>query len=281
MIVLCLLLALNAPADLIVDFGSAKDFTFLDIGINPANNLLIQKGAFSGNVGWAGGSGTRIDLNATLDGDIYHTEGSAIRSRRGGTLLGADIEVSSMQSFIDDVDFAVAQFGSFTQDIYLGSIDQTGGLTIDRTDEYTVVDLDSFRMSSGTLTLNGQADDIFYIRVSNIFELSNVDVVVNGTDASRVFFIYDGTSDLTYEGGDFQGNIVAPDAAVLLTKIEGFSGSVISGNGFTISGKSRNIVFTPPPAVPEPAVLGLIGLFGGSGIFVRRIFKLRTISSSA
>jgi len=281
MIVLYLLLALNAPADLIVDFGSAKDFTFLDVGLNPGNNLLIQKGTFSGNVGWAGGAGTRIDLNATLDGDLYHTAGPTVRYRRGGTLLGADLEVSSMQGFIDDVDFAVAQFGSFTRDIYLGSIDQTGGLTIDRTDEYTVVDLDSFSMSSGTLTLNGQADDVFYIRVSDVFELSNVDVVVNGTDASRVFFIYDGTSDLTFEGGGFQGNIIAPDAAVLLTKIEGFSGSVISGNGFTVSGKTKNIVIAPPPPVPEPAVLSLIGLFGGGGIFVRRIFKCRTFSASA
>ena len=229
--------------------------------------MLFKKGRFKGNVGWAGGARTKIELkNATLDGDIYRTVGSSLKLK-GSTLQGTDNEVSSMQEYIDAVDFAVAQFGSLTQDIYLGDIDQSGGLTIDRTDEYTVVDIDSLKLSSGTLTLNGQADDIFYIRVSDLFELSNVDVVVNGTDASRVFFIYDGTSDLIYDQGEVLGNIIAPNAAVLLSKIEGFSGSVISGNGLSISGKTPNVV------VPEPAVLSLIGLFGGGMISLRRIFK--------
>ena len=127
------------------------------------------------------------------------------------------------------------------------------------------VDIYSLKLSSGTLTLNGQADDIFYIRVSNVFDLSNVDIVVNGTDASRVFFIYDGDSDFTYDGGDFLGTVVAPNAAVTLSKLTSFGGSVISGNGFTISGKTRNTVIAPPPSVPEPAVSGLIALVGGGG----------------
>lgn len=273
-IVLCSLLALNTSADLIVDLGLAKGFTFLDIGLNPANNMLIKKGKFSGNVGWAGGAGTKIELSGTLDGDIYRTAGSSLKIK-GGTLLGTDNEVSSMQKYIDAVDFAVAQFGSLTQDIYLGSIDQSGGLTIDRTDEYTVVDIDSLKLSSGTLTINGQADDIFYIRVSNMFDLSNVDIVVNGTDASRVFFIYDGDSDFTYDGGDFLGTIVAPNAAVTLSKLTSFGGSVISGNGFSISGKTANTV------VPEPAVLSLIGLLGGGMIYFHRIFRCRKLDSSA
>lgn len=266
-IVLCSLVAWNTSADLIVDLGSAKNFTFLDIGIHPSNNMLIKKGTFRGNVGWAGGAGTKIELKGTLNGDIYRTAGSSIKFK-GGRLQGTDNEVSSMQNFIDDVDFAVAQFASLSQDIYLGDIDQSGGLTIDRTDESTVVDIDSLKLSSGTLTLNGQADDIFYIRVSNIFDLSNVDIVVNGTDASRVFFIYDGDSDLTYDRGDFLGTIVAPNAAVTLSRLDSFAGSVISGNGFSISGKTRNTVF-----VPEPAVLSLIGLFGVGMVSVRRIFK--------
>lgn len=269
-IVLCSLLALNTSADLIVDLGLAKNYTFLDIGLNPANNMIFRKGTFRGNVGWAGGAGTEIELNGTLDGDIYRAAGSSLRLK-SGTLLGTDNEVSSMQNVIDDVDFAMIQFGSLTQDLYLGDINQTGGLTIDRTDEYTVVDMDSFKLSSGTLTLNGQADDIFYIRISNAFDLSNVDIVVNGTDASRVFFIYDGDSDFTYDGGDFLGTIVAPNAAVTLSKLTSFGGSVISGNGFSIGGKTSNKVL-----VPEPTVLSLIGLFGGGMISVRRIFKNKT-----
>ncbi|MEN8255096.1 MAG: ice-binding family protein [Verrucomicrobiota bacterium] len=272
-IVLCSLLALDTSADLIVDLGLAKNYTFLDVGLNPANNMLFRKGTFRGNVGWAGGAGTEIELNGTLEGNIHRAAGSSLKIK-SGSLLGTDSEVSFMQDVIDDVDFAMTQYASLTQDIYLGDIDQSGGLTIDRTDEYTVVDMDSLKLSSGTLTLNGQADDIFYIRISNAFDLSNVDVVVNGTDASRVFFIYDGDSDFTYDGGDFLGTIVAPNAAVSLSKLNGFNGSVISGNGFSIGGRTSNNVI-----IPEPAVLSLIGLFGIGSVSIRRIFKDKTPNS--
>ncbi len=165
MIALCLLLALNAPADFIVDLGSASDFLFLDIGIDPSVKSLIEKGMFTGDIGWSGGTGTKIKLrDSTLDGDIYRAAGSSLDSKRSSILLGADYSDTDMSNFIADVDAAVARFGALTQDIDLGSIDQSVGLTIDRTDEYTVVDMSVFKMSSGTLTLNGEADDIFYIR---------------------------------------------------------------------------------------------------------------------
>jgi len=277
-IVLCLLLALNALADFIVDFGSATDFAFLDIGTDPNNPGFLGKGSFTGDIGWVGGAGTKFDLKSTLTGDLYRAAGSSLKLK-GGKLLGMDYSDYDMSGFIADVDAAVARFGLFAQDIDLGSIDQSGGLTIDRTDEYTVVDMSVFKLSSGTLTLNGQADDIFYIRVSDIFELSNVDVVVNGTDASRVFFIYDGTSDLIYDQGEVLGSIIAPNAAVLLSKIDGFSGSVISGNGFSVTGANNKTAFTHTEAVPESTVLALVTLIGGGAIFVHRIFKCRKISS--
>ena len=282
MIALCLLLALNAPADFIVDLGSASDFLFLDIGIDPSVKSLIEKGMFTGDIGWSGGTGTKIKLrDSTLDGDIYRAAGSSLDSKRSSILLGADYSDTDMSNFIADVDAAVARFGALTQDIDLGSIDQSVGLTIDRTDEYTVVDMSVFKMSSGTLTLNGEADDIFYIRVSDIFELSNVDVVVNGTDSSRVFFIYDGIRNLTYNQGDMLGNIIAPNAAVLLSKTDGFSGSVISGNGFSVTGASKNTAFHHIEAVPETTVLGLVALVGGGALFIHRIFRCRNISSSS
>lgn len=279
MIVLCLLLALNAPADFIVDLGSASDFLFLDIGTDPSNGALIGKGAFTGDIGWAGGKGTKITMRGTLDGDLYRTPDSSLKDQRN-LLLGTDYSDYNMSSFVADVDAAVARFGMLTQDIDLGSIDQTGALTIGRTDEYTVVDMSTFRMSSGTLTLNGQANDIFYIRVSDIFELSNVDVVVNGTDSSRVFFIYDGTSDLTYDGGNVLGNIIAPNAAVTLSKIDGFSGSVISGDGFSVAGATKKMVFNTE-AVPESTALVLITIVGSGAIFIHRFFKCRKISSNS
>ncbi len=272
-IVLCSLLALNAVADFIVDLDSAKDFMFLDINGNPSGDALIGKGIFNGDIGWSGAAGTKIKLwkQSTLNGDIYRRADSSLKLKGG--FLGVDNTVPSMQSFIDDVDAAVAQFGYFDQDIDLGSIDQTGGLTIDRTDAYTVVDMDSLKLSSGTLTLNGQAGDVFYIRISNVFDLFNVDVNVVGTDSSRVFFIYDGTSDLRFDGGDFIGNIIAPNAAVLLSKIDHFDGSVISGDGFSVAGRRKDTTFEHTVAIPEPAASVLIGLSTGGLLFLRRIFR--------
>ncbi len=259
---------------MLVDLGSARDFAFLDINSNPAYDALIKKGTFTGDIGWSGGSGTRITLKkATLTGDLYRAAGSSLKAKKGSALLGTDYPTADLSRFIADVDAAVAQFGSLTQDIDLGDIDQSGGLTLERTDKYTVIDMTTFKLSSGTLTLNGQADDIFYIRVGDIFELNSVDVVVNGTDSSRVFFIYDGDSDLIYDGGDFLGNIIAPNAAVQFSKIDSFSGSVISGGGFSFVGASTDTVFEHTVAIPEPTAMSLIGLFSGVLLYVRRIFR--------
>lgn len=278
LVLLCCLLALNTSADFVVDMGSASDFLFLDIGADSSGLAEIGKGNLTGSVGWSGGRRTQITLSGSLTGDLYHAAGSSLKTK-GGTLLGAEYPDYDMSSFIADVDAAVARFGMLTQDIDLGSVDKSGSLMLNRTDEYTVVDMSTFRMSSGTLTLNGEADDIFYIRVSDVFELSKVDVVINGTDSSRVFFIYDGNSDLIYDGGTVLGNIIAPNAAVQLSKINGFHGSVISGGGFSVSGKSKRMVITTEP-IPESTVLGLVAVVGGMAIFVHRIFKIRKISST-
>jgi len=281
-IVLCSLLAFNAPADLIVDLGSAKDFMFLDIGSDPSRNALLAKGRFGGDIGWSGGTGTKIKLRkGVLSGDIYRAADSTLKIKKGGEHLGTDHPAADMSRFIADVDAAVARFGTLNQDMDLGSIHQSGGLTIDRTDEYTVVDVDSFSLFNGTLTLNGQVDDVFYIRISNAFDLFNVDVNVVGTDPSRVFFIYGGTNDLTYGKGSFLGNIIAPNAAVLLSDIEGFSGSVISGDGFSVTGKYKDTAFDHTVAIPEPAVLSMVGLFAGGVLFLRRIFWNKVVKSNA
>lgn len=280
-IMLCLLVVLNTSADMIVDLGSARDFMFLDINTESSNDALISDGIFEGDIGWSGGLGTMLKLRkAKLSGDIYRTEDSLLRFKRGGKLLGTDYSDATMSGFITDVDEAVARFGSLTQDIDLGDIKQRGGLTIDRTDKYTVVDMNTFKLSSGTLTLNGQANDIFYIRVRDVFELNNVDVVVNGTDSSRVFFIFDGTEQLEFKRGDFYGNIIAPNASVLLANVEGFDGSVISGDGFKVSGAKKKQVFKHSEAIPESTVLGLVSTVGCAAIFIHRFFKFRRVNSS-
>ena len=263
-----------------VDLGSASDFLVLDIGTDPSNPGTIRYGDFTGDVGWSGGKSSRLNLRATLDGDIYRAPRSSLRVNNEGMLTGTDYADHDMSSFIADVDAAVAQFGALTQDIDLGSIDQSVGLTIGRTDKYTVVDMSVLKMSSGVLTLNGQADDVFYIRVTDTFELSNVDIVVNGTDSSRVFFIYEGTSELTFNDGTALGNIIAPYAQVTLTKLTGFNGSVISGDGFTIGGSNKiEPVITPDP-IPEATVLGLIAVIGTGSIFIHRIFRCKNTGST-
>lgn len=279
-IVLCLVVVLNTSADMIVDLGSARDFMFLDISRNPATDALISKGMFNGDIGWSGGSGTQLMLKqSTVGGDLYHAADSSLSIRRGAELTGTEYAAADMAGFIADVEAAVANFATLTQDIDLGAVRQTGSLTINRTDAYTVVDMSEFRLSSGTLTLNGEAGDIFYIRVRDVFELINVDVVVNGTDASRVFFIYDGTDDVEFKRGDFLGNIVAPNAAVLMSSLNQFDGSVISGNGFDVSGSSKTGVYEHVVAIPEATVLGLVTVVGGAALFIHRFFRCRKVGS--
>ena len=271
------LYSLNAQADPIVDLGSAADFIFLDISENPAMDAVLYSGVFTGKIGWSGGSGSQLTLKrkAAVSGDIYLAEGSTLQKTK---FQGVENPSSDMSGFINDVNRAVVQFGTLTQDINLETIDQRGSLTIDRTDAYTVVDMDTFKLSSGTLTLNGQENDIFYIRVSDAFQLNNVDVVVNGTDFSRVFFIYDGTRDFKFRGGDFVGNIIAPNASVVMTHIDSFSGTPISGDGFRVKGANKRTTFDHTAPIPEATALSLVTLLGCGAIFIHRFFRFRKIS---
>jgi hypothetical protein len=184
-----------------------------------------------------------------------------------------------MSRFIADVNAAVARFGLLTQDIDLGAVNQPGWLTIGRTDKYTVIDMSEFRITSGTLTLDGEADDIFYIRIRDAFELNNVDVVVNGTDASRVFFIYEGSGDLEFNRGGFSGNIISPNATVLMSGISRFEGSVISGDGFSVAGSNKRVEFEHVPTIPEATALSMVAIASATAIFIRRFFKLSAIES--
>ena len=274
------LFSLNARADLIVDLGSAADFMFLDISENPAMDAVFDSGVFTGRIGWSGGSGTQVTLNnkAAVTGDIYLAEGATLKLAKKTKFSGVEYASTDMSGFIIDVNKAVDQFGTLTQDIDLGTIDQQGGLTIDRTDAYTVVDMDTFKLSSGTLTLNGEVDDIFYIRVSDAFQLNNVDVVVNGTDSSRVFFIYDGTGDFEFSGGDFAGNIIAPNASVVMDRVAGFDGTLISGNGFSVKGLNKKTTFDYTAPIPEATALSLVTLFGCGAILTHRFFRFRKIN---
>ena len=99
--------------------------------------------------------------------------------------------------------------------------------------------------------------------------------VINGTDASRVFFIYEGTNDLFFGEGALKGNLVAPNAAVLLTAVQGFEGSVISGGGLRVRGSGQGLTFQHTAAIPESTVFGLIAVAGGGAILIHRFFKVR------
>jgi hypothetical protein len=278
-VLMCLFMALSTSADVIVDLGSARDFMFLDINPDPVVDAVISKAVISGDIGWSGGADTEVALlRATLGGDLYRAADSALRLKKA-EIIGTDYPAADMSRFIADVNAAVARFGLLTQDIDLGAVDQQGGLTIGRTDKYTVIDMSEFKITSGTLTLDGEADDIFYIRIRDAFELNNVDVVVNGTDASRVFFIYEGSDDLEFNRGGFSGNIIAPNATVLMSGIRRFEGSVISGDGFSVAGSNKRVEFEHVPTIPEATALSMVAIASATAIFIRRFFKLSTIES--
>ena len=290
MVLVCLLVVLNTSADMIVDLGAARDFMFLDIGTDPLGSGQLSGGVYEGNMGWSGGMGTQLEFkNVTFNADIYRTEDSLLRLKGKSELLGTDYSGADMTGFISAVDAAVARFGTFARDMDLGVVNQTGGLTINRTDAYTVVDVSEMKLTSGTLTINGETIDLrpnedspeekfFDIRIKDVFELSNVDVVVNGTDASRVFFIFEGSGDLEFKGGELYGNIIAPNASVSLTHLDAFDGSMISGGGFTVTGANKESVIRHTEAIPESTVLGLVATVGGAAIFIHRFFKFRRVN---
>ncbi|MGE5621137.1 MAG: SdrD B-like domain-containing protein [archaeon] len=158
-----------------------------------------------------------------------------------------------------DALYASNNFAAMTPDVTYGSV--TSSMTINRTDNVTVVQMGSLNYNSQTLTLAGQAgqDDAFVINVLGNFTFADSKIQLVNVRPERVVFNFPNASsiDLYKATNVFYGTILAPTGSVIYHNPATFEGAIIAKNinlhsDFNLTQKSLDI----PCETPSTASLG-------------------------
>jgi hypothetical protein len=163
-----------------------------DFNEGPGNDGVLSPyskfGYYEGNIGWSATNGKKLSIkDADLVGDIYRACDSDYENN--GTLTGTDYDSVDLDAYISDGLSIIAQFEALSSSQSYQKIDSKDyTFTATEGSDVTVIDIEELKVC-GTLTLEGDDNDVFYIRVTDLFSLSDVSMALIGTDASRVFFL--------------------------------------------------------------------------------------------
>jgi len=250
----------------VVDASSFNSYAVLaDLSHGGSFNV---NGAFvNGNTGVIGSSANGAN-NDVLNGNLSYSQGSF------GLNSTVSVTGSKTQSFtLANSVQAAADFShtiaGFTPTLTLGG-DLNGNTTISRTAGLNVVDITGVNVN-GTITVNGGANDIFYVNVGSNFNVQGI-TLAGGVKASNVFWnLANGQSSNL--SGNLSGNFLSfngsGQAAQLNINNATVNGELVAGS-FNMN--DINVTALPPvagagggsvmaPEASSNAALGAFGLF--------------------
>ena len=240
--------------------GSAANYAVLGIGSssagNPAGTLNNSLVTINGNQG-VGSGGHIINMGpSVINGNVFESQ----TGQYGGPgHLSGSITTSGVllnQNFADAMT-AASLAASLSPTQSFGGISHT--TTINGNGGLNVININGNITTS--LILNGSASDIFIVNVSGTLSLTGSTVlgVSGGVTGNNVLYNFTGSGGTitTHVNNMVNGTLLAPNYDFILHSL---NGRIIGGQNITLmSGATVNGPTTPPPPVPEPTTMLLLG----------------------
>jgi len=252
-----LILTPPACASSALNLGSAANYGLVDLGQNttlsinsgPLTSVLVGNSA---NVHLSGGN------NGAIPGGLY-TDGTANIS---GSLQNpfttttvaptltqsAFVSAQSVSSYAAGL-AATRTYGNLSNSV---TITGNGGLNV----------IDVASIQNAPLTITGNSNDVFVFNISGKFQTNQAMTLV-GVSPSQLLFNFTGTSGnvLQTSGGDvLYGTFLAADGGQFQFSELNLTGALINTGGDVQFVSGSKTTFSPFNSVPEPSMLGLVGV---------------------
>lgn len=245
---------LNLGNDLgyaVVDLGSGTTFGWntgpVTGNVLVGNHVTLQMSG--GNNGGIVGGSLFTDGTANISGNLQFP----VTAMPVSTSLTSS--ALSTAQFVSNTAAHLTATQTFTNITAPTTITGNGGLNV----------IDVANIHNAALTLMGTANDVFVINVSGSYQTNVPMTLSGGVLASNVLFNFTGTSGNVFQtsGGDqdLDGIFLATDGGAYNFSQLGLDGELINtaGDIQLVSGSQVAAMPVPPPTVPEPASLTLIG----------------------
>ena len=249
----CLALTPRATHADVIDLGAAGNYSVFALNQFQYNG----PGVINGDV--AVGGGTNFAAPAQINGTVFLNTGVP---QQGNIVPTGGFATVNLGTAISDATNEAAALDALSPTQTPGTIGNN--TTIVGNGGLNVVNVSGIKMTNGTLTLSGSANDIFIINDSGKFSSSNSSMVLTGgVTANHVLFNVAGDVSITGGGGDnFFGTILAPSSNVSVHD-KTLTGEIIGLNisdtsGFKVNGTTA--VPGPSPMLASAIFVTLLGL---------------------
>ncbi len=232
--------------------GSASNYSVLG-----SQSVILNQGNVNGNVGIGGGNGTLE--KSTVQGNLVLAPGANPDVHSKDFFVTGTTTVNGLSRAFQDAINASAAFAALSPSQSFGNI--TSSLVIMGVGGTNVIAVNGIDINGGSITFNGGANDIFVVNVTEGMQLSHAQIILaGGVTSDHLIFNFANTgSELKANKADTVvfGTWLAPSRDIEI-KDSGlvFTGNVIGANVLIHSGAQLN---GPPPEVPEPATMALLG----------------------